>query len=312
MSKKLTKEEFVKKAKNVHGDKYDYSKVEYVNVNTKICIICPIHGEFWQIPSNHFQGKGCPKCGCGIISEKLSNNTEKFIENARKIHGDKYDYSKVEYKNAKTKICVICPKHGEFLQEANSHIMGHGCQKCKTEENAKRQKMSTEQFTKKAKKIHGDKYDYSKVKYKKYDEKVCIVCPKHGEFWQIPSYHLTNCGCPVCKDSKLEKEVREYLNDNKIVFESFKKFDWLGKQHLDFYLPKYNIAIECQGEQHFEVVKHFGGEDKYEIQQKRDFLKNKLCKENGIKLLYYTNYKKIEEDNITIFKNKENLINAII
>lgn len=244
MSKKLTKEEFVKKAKNVHGDKYDYSKVEYVNVNTKICIICPIHGEFWQIPSNHFQGKGCPKCGCGIISEKLSNNTEKFIENARKIHGDKYDYSKVEYK--------------------------------------------------------------------KYDEKVCIVCPKHGEFWQIPSYHLTNCGCPVCKDSKLEKEVREYLNDNKIVFESFKKFDWLGKQHLDFYLPKYNIAIECQGEQHFEVVKHFGGEDKYEIQQKRDFLKNKLCKENGIKLLYYTNYKKIEEDNITIFKNKENLINAII
>lgn len=312
MSKKLTKEEFVKKAKNVHGDKYDYSKVEYVNVNTKICIICPIHGEFWQIPSNHFQGKGCPKCGCGIISEKLSNNTEKFIENARKIHGDKYDYSKVEYKNAKTKICVICPKHGEFLQEANSHIMGHGCQKCKAEENAKRQKMSTEQFTKKAKKIHGDKYDYSKVKYKKYDEKVCIVCPKHGEFWQIPSYHLTNCGCPVCKDSKLEKEVREYLNDNKIVFESFKKFDWLGKQHLDFYLPKYNIAIECQGEQHFEVVKHFGGEDKYEIQQKRDFLKNKLCKENGIKLLYYTNYKKIEEDNITIFKNKENLINAII
>ena len=117
-------------------------------------------------------------------------------------------------------------------------------------------KLTKEEFVKKAKKIHGDKYEYSKVKYK--------------------------------------------------------KFDWLDKQHLDFYLPKYNIAIECQGEQHFEVVKHFGGEDKYEIQQKRDFLKNKLCKENGIKLLYYTNYKKIEEDNITIFKNKENLINAII
>jgi very-short-patch-repair endonuclease len=274
--------------------------------------MCPVHGEFWQIPSNHFQGKGCPKCRYDIISEKLSNNIEKFIEKARKIHGDKYDYSKVEYHKANEKVCIICPKHGEFLQTPNSHLMGHGCPKCKAEEITKRQKMSTEQFIEKAKKTHGDKYDYSKVEYKACNEKVCIVCPKHGEFLQIPTYHLTNCGCPKCSQSKLEKEIEFFLKNKKINFENSKHFKWLNNQHLDFYLPDYNIAIECQGEQHFEAIKHFGGKNKYKIQQKRDLLKNKLCKENGIKLLYYTNYKKIQEDNETIFKNKENLISAII
>ena len=126
MPKKLTCEEFILKSIAVHGDKYDYSKVEYINNRTKVCIICPIHGEFWQTPINHINNKnGCPKCGNNMIS------VEEFIKRARKIHGDKYDYSKVNYINSNTPVCIICPKHGEFWQSPATHLDYSGCPKCK-------------------------------------------------------------------------------------------------------------------------------------------------------------------------------------
>lgn len=123
--KRLTTEEFIKKAKEVHGDKYDYSKVEYVNAKLKVCIICPIHGEFWQTPSNHLDGKGCIKCGgnCKI-------GRESFIEKSMKIHKNRYDYSKVTYVNISTKVCIICPIHGEFWQKPSNHLLGRGCPEC--------------------------------------------------------------------------------------------------------------------------------------------------------------------------------------
>ena len=119
MSKKLTKEEFIEKAKKLHGDKYDYSKVEYIDYLTKVCIICPKHGEFWQTPSNHLnktKSKGCLKCGIENTNYKNTYTKEEFIEKAKTIHGNKYDYSKVEYLKSNKKICIICPKHGEFWQ----------------------------------------------------------------------------------------------------------------------------------------------------------------------------------------------------
>lgn len=125
MSKRLTTEGFIEKAKKLHDNKYDYSKAEYVNTNTKVCIICPEHGEFWQTPSNHLQGKGCPKC------KGKNKTTEEFIEKANIIHNNKYDYSKVEYKSNRTKVCIICPEHGEFWQTPHEHLHGCGCPKCK-------------------------------------------------------------------------------------------------------------------------------------------------------------------------------------
>ena len=190
MPKKKTKEEFIASAREVHGDKYDYSKVEYVCALTKVCIICPEHGDFWQEANSHLRGQGCPKCKY----EKQSSSTEEFIQKAHKVHGDKYDYSKVEYDGYKTKVCIICPKHGEFWQTPNSHLNGNGCPKCKGE----KQTCTTDEFIAKAKKIHGDKYDYSKVEYVNNHTKVCIICPEHGEFWQIPSSHLQGKGCPKC------------------------------------------------------------------------------------------------------------------
>lgn len=124
--------------------------------------------------------------------------------------------------------------------------------------------LTREEFIAKARHIHGDKYDYSKVEYKGMHTKVCIICPEHGEFWQTPHHHLKGCGCELCSESKLERKVKFILEENKI--ENYKRqyrTSWLNKQSLDFYLPDYNIAIECQGEQHFLPVKHFGGKERY-------------------------------------------------
>ena len=194
----LTTEDFIRKAKEVHGDKYDYSKVEYVNGKTKVCIICPMHGEFWQRPGGHLGGKGCPRCGVAKRSTSKSSTTEEFVRKAKEIHGDKYDYSKVEYTKAQTKVCIICPEHGEFWQTPNGHLSGAGCPKCADIIKKLKQVMPVEDFIKKAQEVHCYKYDYSKVEYVNSKTKVCIICPEHGEFWQAPSEHLSGKGCAKC------------------------------------------------------------------------------------------------------------------
>ncbi len=202
-NKNMTKDEFIKRAKEIHGEKYDYSKVEYVDATkTKVCIICPKHGKFWQTPSSHLQGHCCKKC----VTPNANMTTEEFIEKAREIHGDKYDYSKVEYVDTKTKVCIICPIHGEFWQSPNKHLSGQGCPKCKSQKIRDSLKLTLTEFIKRSKKIHDDKYDYSKVEYTNFATKVCIICPEHGEFWQTPNNHLAGKGCPNC--SGLRKEYK--------------------------------------------------------------------------------------------------------
>lgn len=281
MPKRLTKSEFIKKAVSVHGKKYDYSLIEYKNNSTMVIIKCPIHGNFYQTPHKHLLGHGCPLCGGTTL---LTN--EEFISKARTIHGDKYDYSNVEYINAKEKVRIICPEHGEFLQNPNNHLQGQGCPKCG--HNGSWRKGNTDLFIDKSKKIHTNKYDYSKTTYVNNRLKVCIICPEHGEFWQVPAYHLSGNGCPKCKASWLEREIVSYLNEHSIKYEYEKRFSWLGKKSLDFYLPEYNAAIECQGIQHFSPVRYFGGTKKYNATVARDISKQMSCVENGVTLYYYT------------------------
>ena len=290
--KKKTTEEFIKESKKVHGDKYDYSKVNYINWRTKICIICPIHGEFWQEPSNHLRGRGCPKCA----KSGLRLSKDEFIEKAKKIHGDKYDYSKVNYVNNHTKVCIICPVHGEFWQLPMVHLRkGKGkCLKCSYETRNTYKRLSKDEFIEKAKQIHGDKYDYSKVEYVNTNTKVCIICHKHGEFWQTPNQHLSKHGCRKCRQSKMEVEISKLLVENKINFIpecGSSKFNWLKNYKYDFYLPDYNVAIECQGLQHFISVKQFGGNKEFEKRKKQDKEKYELSIANDIKIIYYANYK---------------------
>ena len=308
-SKRLKKDDFIERAIEIHGNKYDYSKANCVNATTKVSIICPEHGEFWQTPMNHLKGHGCPYCSGNA---KLSTKT--FVDRAYKIHGDRYDYSKVEYKNANTKVCIICPEHGEFWQVPHAHLDGQGCPICKGEKISLKKRKSEDKFIEEANKVHGDKYDYSKVEYTNGKTTVCIICPEHGEFWQTPNKHLCGQGCPVCNESHLEQDMRIFLDENKISYTPQKTFEWLKNDSLlklDFYLPNYNIAIECQGEQHFIPVDFANrgkewSKNRYEYVKMLDKLKYKLCKENKIKIIYYTSksIKAMANDN-SLISDKE-------
>ena len=149
MSKRKSNDEFIREAQSIHHNKYDYSKVEYVNNKTKVCIVCPEHGEFWQTPSDHLNGKGCPQCAGNVRCDKAM-----FVEKAKSIHNDRYDYSKVEYVNAHTKVCIVCPEHGEFWQTPNNHLNGNGCPLCKNRKIGDVLRDTVEDFTKKSNEIH--------------------------------------------------------------------------------------------------------------------------------------------------------------
>ena len=260
----------------IHYGKYDYSLVNYKNDKTKVKIICPTHGEFEQTPNSHLSGSGCPICN------NKRNCTNQFIENSKLVHGDKYEYSLVEYINNKTKVKIICFDHGEFEQVPISHINGSGCPKC-----IGRNK-TTFEFIQGCKLIHGDKYDYSLVDYTGALNKIKIVCSKHGEFEQTATTHLSGRGCPICRESRGEKEIKEFLIKNNVKFIHQHKFNNCKDKRplpFDFYLPDKNLCIEFDGRQHFEVIKRWGGEDGLKDQQKKDKIKTEYCLKNKISLL---------------------------
>lgn len=295
--RKLTAQEFIEKAKKIHGDAYDYSKVNYIDNKTSVTIICKKHGEFQQKPSDHLSGCGCKKCAKEKAHNRFAMTTDEFIKRAKKVHNNDYDYSKVKYVNANTKVIIHCNKcNNDFEQKPVKHLLSQGCPYCCGEKISKIKIMPKEEFVEKAKAIHGDKYNYSKAVYKGYKAPLLIHCNTcHSDFYQSPEGHLHDEGCPKCRISHLENEIKQFLIDNKIEFEGQKKFDWLGLQSLDFYLPYYNIAIECQGEQHYKEKKFFGGEKGFLRRKVLDERKKRLCEENHIKLLYYANKKYNDE-----------------
>lgn len=289
MPKKLTRDEFIKKAKIVHGNKYDYSKVNYNGAEQKVCIICPLHGEFYQTPHRHIMGDKCPKC-----SQKAKMNTLDFIEKAKKTHGDKYDYSKVNYIDSKSKVCIICPEHGEFWQKATSHIKGCGCPICGSSSTGMKKRMLKDKFVEKANEIHKGKYNYDKSNYLTSISPIIITCPIHGDFEQTPHKHLQGHGCPICgsKNNLTEIKFLEALKREFNDVEYQKTFYFLknksGIQKIDFYLPEYNVGIELNGRQHYMSIDIWGSEKMFQLTRKRDIEKYVKCKRNGIKIFYFT------------------------
>jgi very-short-patch-repair endonuclease len=280
MLKKKTTEQFIKEARQVHGNKYDYSKVKYVGNKELVTIICPIHGEVPQRPIDHLRGRGCKYCA------KPVHDTESFIKGAQKIHGIKYDYSKTKYIDTKTLVTIICPKHGEFQKTPNQHLHGQGCQKCSKENKIQKQYDDINKFIRKAQKKHGNKYDYSKVEYKGCRENVTIICKKHGAFSQMAYAHLRGEGCPMCKQSYLERDVQKILNENSIENKYNTKPEFLEGLEADFLLEKEKVIIECQGTQHL-LKNHFF--EPLNVVIERDIRKLKRCNENGYKMIYILN-----------------------
>lgn len=287
-TKKKTKEQFLEQCLNKFGSKYDYSKVEYINTKTKVCIICPIHGEFWQTPEQHLKGKGCPKC----LGKNLT--TQDWVKQANIVHNNKYIYSKTNFKKGHEKVIITCPIHGDFEQQATSHLQGNGCPRCKDEKIKASKSKGTEQFIQEAKKVHGNKYNYDKTDYVNNRTKVVITCPVHGDFEQIPYVHLQGSGCSKCNkfcvESKGEKIIKEYLTKNKIKFIAqygiaiSKSINQSGSAFIDFYLPDYNMFIEYNGAQHYKDTTYFTNYD-FVRQQKRDAYVQDYCQQNNITLL---------------------------
>lgn len=121
---------FLDKAIKVHNSRYDYSSVEYKDIWTKVKIICPVHGEFWQVPEDHVKGCGCPKCGNIRMRSMKMKPAEVFLAEARKTHGSRFDYSLARYTGCFSRVKIICPRHGVFRQTPHDHLAGRGCPAC--------------------------------------------------------------------------------------------------------------------------------------------------------------------------------------
>ena len=292
---KKTLEEVIADFREVHGDRYDYSKVEYVNTKTKVSIICSEHGIFWQRPYSHKKSKGCPECGSISRAKTRTLTTQQAIEGFQKVHGDRYDYSKVDYVKASTKVLIICPEHGEFWQNPNRHQQGKGCPNC-----GGTKRLTTQQAIEGFQKVHGDRYDYSKVDYVNDSTKVLIICPEHGEFWQPPHDHKKASGCPECgKNQIAEPLFRECLETFISRFGKFEfpntRPDWLRnpetdyKLELDCYNEELGLAFELQGRQHYKPIKHWGGEKEFARTVRRDVHKRTECMKHGIELFRIDN-----------------------
>lgn len=274
---------FIEKCEKVHNKKYNYSQVEYVNAHTKVQIICPEHGIFSQIPDSHSRGHGCSKCKGGVSKQKKD-----FISKAKQKHGDKYDYSKTTYINSYTKVGIVCPEHGFFLQRPNDHLK-YGCMNCGFILRAKNKTLNNEHFILKAKKIHGDLYDYTEVSYINSSSKVKIKCNVHGIFEQRVNSHLNGSGCPLCRESYGEKIIRLFLAENKIKYIPQKRFSDCKDERVlpfDFYLPKLNLCIEYDGIQHFKMCFFNNKKDAFDKIKRHDKIKNEYCSRiDGPKLL---------------------------
>ena len=297
MTKTLS--EFISECNSVHNFKYNYNHIKnYINLQSIVEIKCPIHGFFKQKAHSHLHGCGCPMC-----NKFRKKSQEEFIESSKKIHDDKFNYSKVNYIDSTTYVNIICNTCGcEFKQSPNSHLRGNGCPMCNPSH-----KMNTIEFIERSVNTHGNFYNYSKVNYINSKTDVEIICPIHGSFFQNPISHINGCGCRKCKQSKLEKEINMFLENNNIEYVFNKSnFDWLlykGKMLLDFYLPSFNIIIECQGEQHFTNIPFFKTIN-FSERLKMDSLKYQLCKEHGIEIIYYFPEEFLKYD-IDFYKDKK-------
>lgn len=300
---KLPIDRFIEKARKLHGNLYNYSQVQYLNNRDFIDIECPKHGMFQQRVSAHLQGYGC----CDCANEKRKYSTEEFIRRSNLVHNNKYDYSNVSYTHSKTSVRIRCPKHGEFSQIPNMHLLGSGCPLCSN--NVRR--LTQEEFISKCKFVHNEKYDYSKVVYVGCREKVVITCKNHGDFSQIPNSHLNGSGCPYCNASKGERAIENILEQKGIKYiREYKLPEIVERFEYDFYLPDRNILIEFQGIQHYKSIPYFGGEDALAYTKRNDRFKRDFARlfkyrlvELNYKQLKFLSTKEFEELVLNIIDN---------
>lgn len=295
--RKFTPEQVIKTLKQKYGEnRFDFSKFQYKDAKSNITLICNICGTEFSINAYDILrsdkkaiNEPCPKC----YRKSLSKPQNQFIKELIEKFGNKFDYSKVEYVNAKTKIILICNDCGCEFKVTPDNILRSkiGCPKCAEISRRKAKTYTTEKFISLSKRIHGDKYDYSKTKYIRSDIPIIIVCPKHGEFSQFPSDHLHGSECPKCKTSRGEIFISDYLKELGILYISqyyIPHQDFKRGIFVDFMIESESnhCFIEYNGIQHYQPIEYFSGKEKYyNYQIPRDNALKKYCLENNIPLL---------------------------
>jgi hypothetical protein len=282
-----TQETVISEFKAIHGDRYNYDKFIYTGCDELRIITCGIHGDFLQSARCH-QEHGCRKCANAGRTRKCSN-TEKFIEKSKLVHGDTYNYSKVDYKRSNQKVEIICSIHGSFWLAPSEHTSSEkGCPKCGWDKRrvvAKATRNTIEDFISKSKLKHGDKYDYSKSIYITSKDKIEIICPRHGSYWQVTSYHLDGYGCPKCAGQGITKGHQQVLD---FILSKYPGINMLSNDRatifnqatnrcleLDVWIPSLNLAFEYDGEYWHGLPRSID----------QDSIKDSLCKEYGITLI---------------------------
>lgn len=322
-TKKLSREDFIKDATFVHNSYFSYEHSDdFTNVSSFVTVTCPMHGDFKVKVNNHLNGANCKKCSKEGITHNITKR-EKVKKRTKKLSQDEFvakfkemcdgDYritDKTIYKGYNQKLILSCKEHGEF-QITPSHLFsGRGCPYCSGNKQKTREEIIE---LIKSEQPYAD-YGYDYFEYRGMHVTSKFKCNKCGSyFFNSPSnllYHHNSC--PFCNGSTMEKEMKYFLDNEGVKYEFQKTFDWLmnkGHLYLDFYLPDYNLAIECQGKQHFEEVNFGNKKTLLKETKERDLFKKKLCGEHSISILYYANYN--YDFPYKVYKNKEEILNSI-
>lgn len=290
---------FKEKANNKHNNLYTYKNSSYVSSVTKIYITCKKHGDFLQEPRIHLSGHGCPKCAIEKDILRRQTTFEDFLARARRKYGDKYTYFKNSFKyypeTTRTFVKIKCPKHGIFTTRVDQHLSekSYGCPKCSWKDSKKYMLVTRDRFILQSSKRNHYRYNYDDMIY--VDQNTIaknITCPVHGHFDQDPKIHIIGQGCRLCNSSKGEMKILYFLNFNKTKF--IKEYVIPGYRYrYDFYIPELNLLIEFDGLQHFNAIKHYGGEEGLKKIQYRDSIKNTVAENFGYRLLRL-NYKQLK------------------
>ena len=274
---------FIASAARIHGDAYTYDNTVYTTARGKLTISCREHGDFVQVAKNHLDGSGCPVCALARRSESLVKSTSTFVEQAKNVHGDRYDYEDTQYTKAANTVSIKCRVHGVFTQLPYVHLRGAGCSKCGNIVSSNTRAATQAEYESKARRAHGSKYEYGA--YSRAHASLEIECPEHGVFTQLAHNHVQGMGCPRCAatSSQPEQDITAFISSSGYVATSRYRPDWMQGKELDIFVPELNLAIEyCGSWVHNSTRNPFGAPTKKEWYH---YDKWKLCRDNGVTLL---------------------------
>lgn len=290
-----TKEELIRELQALHGGRYDYSLIEFKKLSDVVTVICPEHGEYQTTVKTLVNGSICIKCSRIAHKVSISKTHKDYIDKFVSIHGNKYNYDKFTVTNSSDKGIVNCSDHGDFLVSGSSHLQGTGCPECGKIQGLLKTKKGDDylfnEFVKRARIKHGNKYEYFREFYFGPYEKTKIYCPVHKYFWQHCAYHSAGNGCRQCSESRGERSIDTILTKYEIPFNREYSVKILGRCYrYDFILTSLDVFIEFHGGQHYKPIEIFEGEEGYKKTVKRDKIKENYAKKQKIPLLIF-NYK---------------------